>query len=65
MLVIGNKNIIEELKTKVEEVFLIKTEDNLTDYWGCEFHTNKNRTKGWLGQPSIIKSLERNLEKKQ
>ena len=45
------QNIIEELKRKVEEVFMIKNEYNLTDYLGCEFHTNKNRTKGWLGEP--------------
>ena len=25
---------------------------------GCEFHMNKEKTRGWLGQPSIIKSLE-------
>ena len=60
MLVIGNKEIIEELNTKVEEVFSIKTEDNLTDYLGCGFPLNKNK-KGWLGQPSIIKSLEKKL----
>ena len=24
----------------------------------CKFHMNKEKTKGWLGQPSIIKSLE-------
>ena len=45
MLVIGNKEIIEELK--VEEVFPIKTEDNLADYLGCEFHMNKDKTIGW------------------
>ena len=32
MLMIGNKEIIEELKTEVEEVLSIKTKDNLTDY---------------------------------
>ena len=61
MLVIGNMNIIEELKTKVEEVFSIRTEDNLTDCLGCEFHTYK--TKGWLGQQSIINSLEKSFGK--
>ena len=63
MLVIGNKEIIEELKTKVEEVFSIKTEDNLTDYLGCEFHMNKNKTKGWFRQPSIIKNMEKKIGK--
>ena len=50
------REIIEELNTIVEEVFSIKTEDNLTDYLGCEFHM-------WLGQPSIIKSLEKKFGK--
>ena len=36
MFVIRNREITEELKTLVEEVFSIKTEDNLTDYLGCE-----------------------------
>ena len=63
MLVIGNKHIIEELKTKVEELFSMRTEDTLTDYLGCEFHRNKNRTKRWLGLPSIIKSLEKKFGK--
>ena len=54
MLVIGNKNIIEELKNKSgKSVF----------EFGYEFHTNKNRTKGWLGQPSIIISLEQKFGK--
>ena len=41
MLVIGNKEIIQELKTKVEKVFSIKTEDSLTDHLGYKIHTNK------------------------
>ena len=38
--------------------FSVKIQHNLTDYLGCEFHVNKERTRGLLGQPSIIKSLE-------
>ena len=30
----------------------------MADYLGCEFHMNRVKTRGWLGQPSIIKSLE-------
>ena len=36
----------------------MKIQHNLADYLGCEFHMNKERTRGWLGQPSIIKSLQ-------
>ena len=36
----------------------MKIQHNLADYLGCELHMNKVETRGWLGQPSIIKSLE-------
>ena len=58
MLIIGRKEQIEDFATKIQEVFSVKIQHNLTDYLGCEFHMNKEGTKGWLGQPSIIKSLE-------
>ena len=43
----------------MEKVLSIRTENNLTDYLGCEFHMKKDKTKGWLGQRSIIRSLEK------
>ena len=57
MLIIGKKEQIEDFASKIQ-VFSVKIQHNLADYLGCEFHMNKERTKGWLGQPSIIKSLE-------
>ena len=36
----------------------MKIQHNLADYLGCEFHMNKEKTRGWLGQPSILKSSE-------
>ena len=36
----------------------MKIQHDLADYLGWEFHINKERTRGWFGQPSIIKSLE-------
>ena len=59
MMAIGHKELIIDVQEKVKKVFSIKTDTNLTDYLGCEFHTNKNKTKGSLGQPTIIKSLEK------
>ena len=59
MMVIGHKESIIDVQEKVENIFSIKTETNLTDYLGCEFHMNKNKTKGWLGQPTIVKSSEK------
>ena len=58
MLIIGKKEQIEEFATKIQKEFSVKIQHNLVDYLGCEFHMNKEKTKGWLGQPSIIKRLE-------
>ena len=58
MLIIGKKEQIEDFASKIQKVFSVKIQHNFADYLGCEFHMNKERTKGWLGQPSIIKSLE-------
>ena len=58
MLIIGKKEQIQEFATKIQKEFSVKLQRNLVDYLGCEFHMNKEKTKGWLGQSSIIKSLE-------
>ena len=58
MLIIGKKEQIEDFATKIQQEFSVKIQQNLADYLGCEFHMNKERTRVWLGQPSIIKSLE-------
>ena len=58
MLIIGKKEQIQDFASKIQKEFSVKIEHNLADYLGCEFHMNKERTRGWLGQPSIIKSLE-------
>ena len=58
MLIIGKKEQIQDFSHKIQTEFSVKIQHNLTDYLGCEFHMNKERTRGWLGQPSIIKSLE-------
>ena len=58
MLIIRKKEQIQDFASKIQKEFSVKTQHNLTDYLGCEFHMNKERTRGWLGQSSIIKSLE-------
>ena len=58
ILIIGKKEQIQDFASKIQKEFSVKIQHNLTDYLGCEFHMNKERTRGWLGQPSIIKSLE-------
>ena len=58
MLIIGKKEQIQDFASKIQMEFSVKIQQNLTDYLSCEFHVNKERTRGLLGQPSIIKSLE-------
>ena len=55
MLIIGKKEQIQDFASKIQKEFSVKIQHNLADYLGCEFHMNKERTKGWPGQPSIIK----------
>ena len=61
---LGRKEKIQEFATKIQEEFSFKIQHNLADYLGCEFHMNKEKTRGWLGQPSIIKSLEQTFGKR-
>ena len=58
MLIIGKKEQIQEFTNKIQKEFSVKIQHNLADYLGCEFCMNKVKTRGWHGQPSIIKSLE-------
>ena len=63
MLLIGKKEQIQEFATMIQKEFSVKIRHNLADYLGCEFHMNKEKTRGWLRQPSIIKSLEQKFSK--
>ena len=47
MMVIGHKESIIDVQERVEKVFSRKTENNLVDYLGCEFHMNRDKTNGW------------------
>ena len=58
MLIIRKKEQIQEFTDKSQKEFSVKIQHNLAYYLGCEFHMNKVKTRGWLGQPSIIKTLE-------
>ena len=64
MLIIGKKEQIEDFASKIQKEFSVTIQHNLADYLGCEFHMNKERTRGRLGQPSIIKSLEHKFGEK-
>ena len=64
MLIIGKKEQLQEFATVIQKEFSVKIQHNLADYLGCEFHMNKEKTRVWLEQPSIIKSLEQKFGKR-
>ena len=63
MLIIGKKEKIQEFATMIQKELSVKIQLNVADYLGCEFYMNKEKTRGWLGQPSIIKRLEKKFGK--
>ena len=65
MLIFGKKEQIHDFTTKIQKEFSVRIQHNLADYLGCEFHMNKVKTRGWLGQPSIIKSLEQKFGERE
>ena len=64
ILIIGKNEEIQEFAIKIQKEFSVKIQHNLVDYLGSEFHMNKEKTRGWLGQLSIIKSLEQKFGKR-
>ena len=64
MLIIGKREQIQEFATMIQKEFSVQIQHNLVDYLSCELHMNKEKTKGWLGQRSKIKSLEQKFVKR-
>ena len=65
MLIICKKGTDTRICDQNTETIFCKDPTQITDYLGCEFHMNKVKTRGWLGQPSKIKSSEQSLETEQ
>ena len=58
-LCIGHDKAIEEtIKQLKQEGLSLKIEGTLKDYLSCEIRFNMERTKAWIGQPHLLKSLE-------
>jgi hypothetical protein len=56
----GNKAAINDtIKGIVQNGLNVTVKDDLEDYLSCEIRFNKARTKAWLGQPHLIKKLEK------
>jgi hypothetical protein len=48
---VGHKEAIKEV--------IVKFQDEITDYLSCNILFNHNKSIAWLGQPHLIKNIER------
>jgi hypothetical protein len=57
---VGHEEAINDTIAKMKASgFSVKVEDNLSDYLSCNIAFDAQRKKAWLGQPHLIKNLER------
>ena len=59
MLIIGKEEVIDDAIRVLQGHFQVKDPMSLEDYLGVQIEQCDDGKKAWLGQPTIIKSLER------
>ena len=59
MLIVGNTEAKDEAIQVLDQSFEVKKPTMLEDYLGVQVIKSKYGEKAWLGQPTIIKSLEK------
>ena len=58
-LMVGTEEILEESIHSLKRFFKLKVEDELRDHLSCEIVFSENKNKAWIGQPHLIKKLEK------
>jgi hypothetical protein len=58
---IGSDGNLADFIRDIQNHFKIKVQETPTDYLSCEIKFNKDRSCAWLGQPHLIKRLEKSL----
>ena len=59
MLIVGTREAVNEAIQMLQQSFEVKAPTTLEDYLGVQVIKSKNGDKAWLGQPTLIKSLEK------
>ena len=59
MLIVGEGEPVNEAIQVLQQSFEVKPPPTLDNYLGVQVIKSKNGEKAWLGQPTIIKSLEK------
>ena len=58
-LFVGHNREIQRAIEQLKEHFKLKIEEQVDDYLSCEILIDKKQKKGWIGQPHLIKKIER------
>jgi hypothetical protein len=59
---VGHEAAIDDtIKRIIASGFKVKVENSLADYLSCNILFDKDKTKAWLGEPRLIKKLEKKL----
>ena len=58
-LIVGNKETVNKAIQVLQQSFDVKAPTTLEDYLAVQVIKSKNGEKAWLGQPTIIKSLDK------
>ena len=64
ILIIGKEEAIDDAIRVFQGRFQVKDPKSLEDYLGVQIEQNDDGKKAWLGQPTIIKSLEKQFGEK-
>ena len=64
MLIIGKEEAIDAAINVLQGHFQVKDPTSLEDYLGVQIVQSDDGKKGWLGQPTIFKSLEKQFGKR-
>ena len=56
---VGHPKAIDDAISQVSKHFKLKIEEKMSDYLSCEIRFNKEKTKARIGQPHLLKSLEK------
>lgn len=59
LLIVGDQDAVNKCIRDIKTRFNVTVEESLSDYLSCEIQFNSNRTKAWIGQPHLIKRLEK------
>jgi Reverse transcriptase (RNA-dependent DNA polymerase) len=57
--VVGTDPDLADFITEIQKEFKIKIQDSPTDYLSCEIRFDENKKCAWMGQPHLVKRLEK------